>query len=200
MVRKDAFRKIAPDLFLNADDAPLYGLDICLKIRRQGYKILFDPGAWVHHFPAPRFPGIPRGNSKSHIRAYNRNYTYIAFTHYPFFKRSLFFFYFFLVGEREGGFGLASGILARIRGRSDAISSAFLGKLEGITAVFKKRLPYPTLLPLRKKSLKQQHESKQCLRPGSDIPSPPGAPSLRIEHSATLRTEQNPRKGQPPPE
>lgn len=171
-IRKDLFQGIVPDLFLNYDDAPLYGLDLTFKIRRYGYKVLFDPQAWVHHFPAPRIPELSREDRIPRIFAYNRNYTYLALSHYPLGKKLLFLLWWCLIGERQGGYGVLSGSLALLRGRVFEVLAAFRGKFKGAQGYLR-----ALLIP---RSGTGSHP-----RPEPHTLFPRNAPSQRHEHGST---------------
>lgn len=130
--RRELFLQCAPDPFLNQGDAPLYGLDLTLKAQRLGYRVIFDPAAWVHHFPAARTPELSREDLPARAYTYNRNYTYLALKHYPFPRKILFLLWWFLVGERNGTNGLLSFILSQRNKKGAIFLAALKGKWAGI--------------------------------------------------------------------
>jgi GT2 family glycosyltransferase len=64
-------------------DAVAYSIfeevDLCTRIRRAGYTLIFEPRAEVHHLNAPREDGLPRNVDNRHrMHAYARNRTYFV--------------------------------------------------------------------------------------------------------------------------
>jgi GT2 family glycosyltransferase len=62
---------------LNVGAATDYELDLCAWVRRQGFRIVYDPDAIVTHHLAPR-PDIGRAQSRATVAAYSHNLVYVA--------------------------------------------------------------------------------------------------------------------------
>jgi len=134
MWRRTVALQIEWDMCLNFDEAPMYGLDLCIQVRRLGYRVVYDPQAIVYHHIAPRSPELDRRDRPRRIYAYCRNYTYIMMKHLPWWRKLAFLSWWFMIGER-GGWAPASlvvGILQRHpRWRQEAWP-ALRGKLTGL--------------------------------------------------------------------
>ncbi|RMF03009.1 MAG: hypothetical protein D6768_06920, partial [Chloroflexi bacterium] len=66
-----------------AFDAAAYSVfeevDVCTRIRRAGFILIFEPQAAVHHLNAPREDGLPRRvDGRQRMYAYARNRTYFV--------------------------------------------------------------------------------------------------------------------------
>jgi GT2 family glycosyltransferase len=132
--RASLLRKIGFDPVLDHDDATMYGLDLCLRARSLGYRVVYQPAARILHHSAPREAGLDRADRPRRVAAYSRNYTYIALKHLQGPRRLMFVVWWWLVGER-GSYGVATGLydLVRHRGSGPVIAASFGGKWQGVT-------------------------------------------------------------------
>jgi len=132
--RRELLASMEFDPVLNFDDAPMYGLDLCLQAKRRGLRVLYDPRALIYHHVAPRAPELDRQKRGPRSFSYCRNYTYIMLKRLPIWRRSVFLAWWFLIGER-GGWGLGSLLADTLRAgwrKERYIGHAWRGKMEGI--------------------------------------------------------------------
>jgi GT2 family glycosyltransferase len=99
--RKEAVRGISFDLSLHGEGAQYRNdLALCLNVKKNGWKIIYDPQIVVEHFYAPRFEKDQRGNFDLQAvedGAYNE--TRIAIKYMSFFKRWACLAYSVLIGS-----------------------------------------------------------------------------------------------------
>lgn len=132
--RRELLASLEFDPVLNFDDAAMYGLDLCLQAKKQGFRVLYDPEALVYHHVAPRAPELDRQKRGPRSFSYCRNYTYIMLKRLPIWRRSAFLAWWFLIGER-GGWGLGSLLADMLRAgwrKERHVGQAWRGKMEGI--------------------------------------------------------------------
>ena len=126
---------------LAAEDAPLYGLDLCLQAKARAWKVVYTSDAAVRHTPGPR-PGdsIDRSDRVRTTRSYSRNMTLIGLRHLHGFRRVAFAGWWWLVGERAS-YGLATALVDGTRGALawGSVSAGFAGKAEGVRAWLRTR-------------------------------------------------------------
>ena len=110
--------------------------DVCLQIRNQGYKLLYDPGVQVYHHEARReFDPFPP-NSGARYYTVSHNNTYVLLKNLPGMRKSGFLTYTFLLGDRyQGGLVRYLYMVLRLRQRTvwtDGFLPTFRGKIEGV--------------------------------------------------------------------
>lgn len=132
------------------------GLDMeaALRVKRQGYRVVYDPRVRVRHYPAPR----PDGHSRNHrsfnlLRDEHYNETYIHLSALPIWRAVVSTSYGVLIGYRSAP-GLAHMLLRLIAGpqRVRAVAewaSVGFGRLEGFaTAIATVLHPHETQFQL----------------------------------------------------
>jgi GT2 family glycosyltransferase len=113
-------------------------IDLAFQIVGEGYRILFDPLARVHHHEAPRPPDVEsREDVERKIYSYSHNYTYVMMKHLHLWRKLAFVIYFFLRGER-GSWGLLTAlgetVLRRRVSHWRHVPLAYRGKIAGVKA------------------------------------------------------------------
>ncbi|OLE60009.1 MAG: hypothetical protein AUI36_12925, partial [Cyanobacteria bacterium 13_1_40CM_2_61_4] len=106
-----------PEVF-NSGDAIYYGLDLCLQVKRLGYKVIYVPYARTLHHMAPRADGMPARCGQDRAEQSGRNLTYIALTRLAGVMRVTFLLGFSLVGHGQSP-GLAVFLRDLVFGRED---------------------------------------------------------------------------------
>jgi GT2 family glycosyltransferase len=136
MWRSDVIRDLEFIEALQADAAPMYGLDLCLQAKTLGYRVVYTSDAEVLHTPGPRWDGsIDRAALTDAYRSYSRNMTFIALRHLHGPRRLAFIIWWWLVGER-GSYGVASAAIDALRRafpQHHLVSASFKGKSEGVS-------------------------------------------------------------------
>lgn len=97
--RADVLRRLEFDPVFAADDASMYGLDLCLQARALGQRVVYQPGARVVHHVAPRDPLLDRDERPTRTVAYSRNYTYLGLRHFRSFRRIAFVMWWWVIGD-----------------------------------------------------------------------------------------------------
>jgi GT2 family glycosyltransferase len=132
--RRDLLASLEFDPVLNFDEAAMYGLDLCLQAKEQGFKLVYDPRALVYHHVAPRATELSRQDRGPRLYCYCRNYSYIILKRFPLWRRAVFLGWWFLIGER-GGWGLGAiavdAVRRRPQWRNEAMP-ALAGKVAGL--------------------------------------------------------------------
>ncbi|GMA61159.1 glycosyltransferase [Alicyclobacillus fastidiosus] len=126
--------------FLRGDGAQVHNeVYVCLRIRRMGYSLIYDPAIQVLHYPGPRYDRGGRGQVvKSAIRdaAFNADVTMLLYLSWPMkVVRSI---YNLLLGHR-GSPGLFRLLIGCIRGERDILLTFLptqLGHLDGTIFYF----------------------------------------------------------------
>jgi GT2 family glycosyltransferase len=78
--RKDVLQQVG--LFDNFYRTNWDDVDICIRVKKAGYKLLFNPGALVNHLTAPQEDGLPRSTTNPRVMfMYSRNRSYFAVSH-----------------------------------------------------------------------------------------------------------------------
>jgi len=134
--RRDVLRRLEwPEVF-DRDSAIYYGLDLCLQVKRLGYKVIYTPFAQALHHAAARTADLPARDGRDRSRESGRNLTYIALARLAGLIRLTFLLGFFLVGQ-----GQSPGVIVFLRdllaGRQDAwgrFHAAMSGRKEGFKA------------------------------------------------------------------
>jgi glycosyltransferase involved in cell wall biosynthesis len=130
-IRKSAWRKF---------DETLLGyhyrfeLDICMDIKRRGYKLIFDPSLKQHHFPG-RAKSRKGFRTLKEIHDTHANNTYVVLKNASVFRKLLFILFTFIWGD-DGCPGFVRYILQGLKNRSPyRFAAAFVslvGKIRGI--------------------------------------------------------------------
>jgi GT2 family glycosyltransferase len=132
--RRELITSVFFDPVMNFDDGFMYGLDLCLQAREKGRRVIFDPLVEVNHHLVSRSPGLDRQDRPRRLFSYCRNYTYLMMKHLSVWRKPIFLFWWFLVGER-GAWGPATAIadtlLHGFRWRGEFLNSV-RGKCEGL--------------------------------------------------------------------
>ena len=133
-----AFRRHKRPLLLPhlRGDAFRFELDICLSLKEDGYRVVFDPTLKVIHAQANRTTGFERRmtSQSCHDRAYNN--TLVLLIHANGFRRAVRFLYSLFIGDGAvpgiavwailligGNRQVFQGISASIQGRFDALEA-----------------------------------------------------------------------------
>ena len=106
--RRIALEKVRFDDRLLGTGAQVYWeLALCLKLKRLGWKLIYDPAIAVDHYLAPRFDEDLRFKFNS-VAFFNEvhNETLIIIEHFPLQQKIIFVLWAIFVGTRRG-FGLA---------------------------------------------------------------------------------------------
>jgi GT2 family glycosyltransferase len=139
--RRELLASLEFDPVLNFDDAVMYGLDLCLQVKKRGRKLIYEPRALVYHHSAPRAPELDRQELGSRLFCLCRNYTYIILKRFPLWRRFVFLGWWFLIGER-GTWALGSLAVDTVQGgwrKKRHVAQAWRGKIEGIRLWLKSR-------------------------------------------------------------
>jgi GT2 family glycosyltransferase len=120
-----------------------FELDIALRARRLGYRILFDPECRVRHFEAARaLPEEARENLLRLIYTYSHNHTYLMLKHLRGLGKLAFLLYFFVRGERRS-LGLMTALWEALRvprrSWSEAVRLSLAGKWHGMRTYWRWR-------------------------------------------------------------
>jgi GT2 family glycosyltransferase len=132
--RRELLASLEFDPVLNFDDAVMYGLDLCLQVKKRGLRLIYEPRALVYHHSAPRAPELDREERGSRLFCLCRNYTYIILKRFPLWRRLAFLSWWFLIGER-GAWGLGSLVVDTLQSGSRKkryVAQAWRGKIEGL--------------------------------------------------------------------
>jgi cellulose synthase/poly-beta-1,6-N-acetylglucosamine synthase-like glycosyltransferase len=112
--------------------APGFETALCLAIRRNGARVVFDSNAVVAHYPAPRPAEHRRGDVLRASYEYSYMVTYSLLRHLRWPSKVAFLAYFMLIGQRRSpGLFLAPYFLLPGRPR-DRFRAALRGKLRGL--------------------------------------------------------------------
>jgi GT2 family glycosyltransferase len=132
--RVAVLRRLDFDPVFDFDDASMYGLDLCLRAKALGYRVLYQPAARIVHHIAPRDPALARQDRPLRTFAYSRNYTYLALKHLRGWRRATFVLWWWLVGER-GSYGIATAAMdLAMQGRKiwPLVNASLSGKWAGV--------------------------------------------------------------------
>ncbi|MGD1875006.1 MAG: glycosyltransferase family 2 protein [Mastigocoleus sp.] len=79
-----------------------FEMSLCLTIKRQGWKIIYDPAIAVDHYPAQRFDEDKRDRlNKTALTNAVHNETLVLLEYLPFLRRLVFILWSILVGTQE---------------------------------------------------------------------------------------------------
>lgn len=138
-LRLDALRRAGGFDARLRGDCFRFELDACMGVRRQGYRLVFDPEAEADHYEAPRGSGNQERFVPATITNNAANETYVFCKHYGFLGRGAHLVFAFLVGNfPDPGLAWAlAGSLLRPFWRSryllgmGALLPAWRGRLQG---------------------------------------------------------------------
>ncbi len=110
-------------------------LNICLKIKKRGWKLIYDPNLLVDHFPGKR-AGINTRNSDNPSEIFNDsfNLSLSLFEYLPIVKKIIYLLYIFLVGTTHDP-GLIGLFLCIIKGKKNIwkrFCSSNTGKIKAL--------------------------------------------------------------------
>ena len=112
--------------------------DTCLKIRRQGYQLIYDPRILVDHYPTPE--RVVENSQRNYLRpamayAVSFNNTYMMLKNLPFIRRCIFIVFTFVIGTADS-LGVMRALWGFITERNYryvlVLPAAVTGKLNGI--------------------------------------------------------------------
>jgi glycosyltransferase involved in cell wall biosynthesis len=96
--RLDLFRQAKPSQALSSNVSFHWEIDVGLKVKRQKYKVIFDPNILVDHHSAPRAIAGMRTINYEGVYWSNFNYAYIMKQNLGFIKLFIYVLYSFLIG------------------------------------------------------------------------------------------------------
>ncbi|MCX7598242.1 MAG: glycosyltransferase [Armatimonadetes bacterium] len=120
-------------------------MEACLSVRRQGFRLIYDPLAIVDHYPAERFGEATRAYSAPHMLfAEGHNWAYAAIKHARPWQIPAVLLYGFLVGHARA-YGLVRALLA-LREQPPAevarrLWHSWRGKTAAVMTLLKRRGP-----------------------------------------------------------
>jgi glycosyltransferase involved in cell wall biosynthesis len=132
-------KECLPARELNRGVAFNWELDMGLKIKKRGYRIVYEPSAVVDHHSAPRRISGMRTPNYEGIYDANYNFSYIIMRHFNIFRRLGYIGYTAIVGEEAspGVATLALLLLARRDLKWQLITASIRGRLDGARAGLK---------------------------------------------------------------
>ena len=132
-------KECLPERVLNQNVAFHWELDMALKIKKRGYRIVYDPAAVVDHHSAPRRISGMRTPNYEGIYYANYNFAYIIMRHFNMLRRLGYIGYTATVGEKAspGVAGLVLLWLVRRDLKWQLINASIRGRLDGAWAGLK---------------------------------------------------------------
>jgi glycosyltransferase involved in cell wall biosynthesis len=146
--RRSLIERYPWDARLNRGAATDYEIDLSAWVRRNGFRLVYDPDAIVTHRPAPR-PEIGRDRTPAAIEDYSHNLVYVAGKALPPARAAVALAHAFLVGNRHSyGLAAAAGdtLLGRPPGLREEVWPALAGKLAGLRSLREYRRSGPEAL------------------------------------------------------
>jgi GT2 family glycosyltransferase len=126
-------KECLPARALNHDVAFHWELDMALKIKKRGYRIVYQPAAAVDHHSAPRKVSGMRTPNYEGIYCGNYNFAYVIMQHFNMLGRLGYIGYTAIVGERASP-GVAKLVLLSLERRGlkwQLINASIRGRLDG---------------------------------------------------------------------
>ena len=125
-------KECLPARALNHNVAFHWELDMALKIKKQGYRIVYDPGAIIDHYSAPRSVSGMRTPNYDGIYYSNYNFAYIIMLHLNVLRRLGYIGFTIIIGG-EGSPGVAKLVQLWLRRGLDwhLINASIRGRLDG---------------------------------------------------------------------
>ena len=132
--RTSVLQTLLFDPAFDFNDAILYGLDLNLQARAQGYRVMYEPRAIVLDKLGPRDPSLARENYQRLTYVYSRNYGYLALANLPPHQLLFFWAWWLGIGERQS-YGVVTALVDLLRRRANLqeVRLAFSGKYAGLS-------------------------------------------------------------------
>jgi glycosyltransferase involved in cell wall biosynthesis len=129
-------KECLPARVLNHNVAFHWELDMALKIKKLGYRIVYEPGAVVDHHSAPRNISGMRTRNYEGIYCANYNFAYIIMRHSNILRRLGYIGYTAIVGEETSpGVARLALLWLECRGLTwQLITASIRGRLDGARA------------------------------------------------------------------
>ncbi|MEW5954381.1 MAG: glycosyltransferase [Bacillota bacterium] len=126
---------VLDDSLLGSGAQMYFEVDLCLRVRNLGWRLIYDPGLVVRHYPARRFD-LDKRDEVNPASTYNNahNETYALLKNLSASGRQVFLWYTFLVGTRANpGVAATPWVLGRygLAGGWDLVRASFRGKRAG---------------------------------------------------------------------
>ena len=139
--RLEIAKNLHIDETVNIGAAINYELDLCLQVRKLGYKVIYNKNVFIHHYNANRQINEKRNDLRAYVRHYSFTYTYILLKNSTPLKKVFFLFYFYLIGQRmsPGVLTYFYMLLKRDKLRYNALE-ATVYKTKGVCAYIKYKL------------------------------------------------------------
>jgi GT2 family glycosyltransferase len=96
--RTDLLQSIDIPPFLREGDSKFYGFYLTLSAREHGYRVLFNPKAFIWHYPGERAPSLDRTDQHRQHWLSSRNYALIALRKMALSRVLAYYLHSFLVG------------------------------------------------------------------------------------------------------
>jgi glycosyltransferase involved in cell wall biosynthesis len=133
---RSALQKVVIDENLSANVASHWELDVTQQVKRQGYRVVYDPGIKTDHFTGPREIIGGRSPNDDGIYWSNYNYSYLMKKYLPRWRLMAFVVFTFLIGS-SGSPGLLWLIYKGVRhGRKSlfGVGASVRGRLRGLAS------------------------------------------------------------------
>lgn len=123
--------------YLYEDDSKFYGLYLTLSVKQRGYRVRFNPDAFVWHYPGRRDSTLKREDMDRRHWIFARNYALIALQKMPAYQSILYFIHAFIVGTvGDVGFLRAAYMLLVGDERWRCITNSSRGRLAALHHYF----------------------------------------------------------------
>jgi len=96
--RTELLQSIDIPRFLREGDSKFYGFHLTLSAKERGYRVLFNPNAFIWHYPGERDPSLDRTDQHRQHWLSSRNYALIALQKMTPGRALLYYLHAFLVG------------------------------------------------------------------------------------------------------
>jgi hypothetical protein len=143
--RTDLLRSIEIPPFLYERDSKSYGLHLTLSVKERGYKVLFNPEAFMWHYPGRRDTSLERTDQHRQHWLSSRNYALIALNKMAPRQAFLYFVHAFIVGT-YGDIGILRALYMLVTGddKWDCVFSCGKGRIDALRQYFSEsRGPQP---------------------------------------------------------
>jgi cellulose synthase/poly-beta-1,6-N-acetylglucosamine synthase-like glycosyltransferase len=131
--RTDLLRSIEIPNFLYEGDSKFYGLFLTLTAKDRGYHVLFNPEAFVWHYPGERDPSLDRTDQHRQHWLSSRNYARIMLRKRPWGQALLYYLHAFTVGT-YGDIGLLRALYMLLTGdeKWNCVFSCGKGRMDAL--------------------------------------------------------------------
>jgi len=131
------------DQALQIGAAQCNDMDVCLAVRRLGYRLIYDPLAIVDHYPAERFGEATRAyGAAPMLFAEGHNWAYVALKHARVWQVPIILTYGFLIGHARA-YGLLRALVALREHRPTEVARrlwhSWRGKVAAIATLLRRR-------------------------------------------------------------